>query len=378
MKYRKLGKTGIEVSSLGFGMMRPPRDENNQVDEKLFIKMVQYAIESGINYIDTAYTYIDGKSESITKKALQGRYRDKVYVTTKCPVWLCKTSSDFDRILDEQLRRLGFDAIDFYFLHGIERAYWEKHVLPLDLLFKLEQAKKAGKILHAGFSFHDNFDLFKSVIGATDIWELVQIQLNYYDSNYQAGIQGLQYAARKGLGVSIMEPLRGGFLANVPPEIKTIFERGEKQKSPVEWAFDYLWNMPEVSLILSGMSSMQMVEENIQYAGRAYPGMLDSDEQKILTEAAQQFHSYDIIPCTGCSYCSICPRGVAIPKCFELFNQMKILNTKNIELRNYYDEYVTTWGNKASSCIACRACEKVCPQHIKISDQLKLVAAAFE
>lgn len=374
MQYRDFGKTGVKVSPIGFGMMRLPSDNEGKVDETQAIKILRTAIDNGLNYVDTAYNYHGGNSEAITGKALLDGYRDKVYLATKAPTWLFKSADDFDRILDEQLSRLQTDHIDMYLLHTMNAISFEKKVLRYGVLDKLKEAREAGKIKYIGFSFHDKLDVFKKICDSFD-WDFCQIQLNYLDTKYQAGLEGLKYAADKGLAVSIMEPLRGGFLANVPAPVKELFD--EKGKPAVEWGFDYLWNMPEVSIVLSGMGTEEQVMQNIEYASRSYIGMLGDEGIKTIEKAQEIFASYDTISCTGCSYCLPCPKGVAIPYNFVVYNNYQMNNDLELETGKY-NTWVTMFGKKASECVACHACEKICPQHLNIVDGLKKVAETFE
>lgn len=378
MQYRKMGKTGLEVSALGFGLLRPPLLADGTPDESSFTRMLHYAIDHGVNYMDTAYTYLKGQSEVIAGKALAGGYRKKVYLTTKCPSWLCKSEADFDRILDEQLRRLQTDYVDFYFLHGVERHHWEKYIKPFNLVRHIEDAVNSGKARYAGFSFHDNLDLFKEIIASSDVWSVAQIQLNYYDRDYQAGLAGMRYAAEKGLGVGIMEPLRGGFLAAPPENILRIFSESGRERTPVEWALDYLWSQPEISVVLSGMGSMEMVRQNIEYAERFRPEEFTAADRETIEQVVTEFKKFKVIPCTGCSYCSVCPQKIAIPKCFEVFNNCVLTGKTPEENRPYYNSLVNTWGKPASQCVKCGMCKKVCPQHIEIPERLAEIAVMFE
>ena len=244
MKYRVLGKTGAEVSVLGFGCMRLPVLENEAIDESEAIRIIRKGIDNGINYLDTAFGYHNGQSEILVGKALKDGYRNKAYLATKLPLWSVNCEDDVERIFNEQLSKLDTDYIDFYLLHAVNKESWETKVLKFDILPKLEKKLAEGKIKHLGFSFHDDLDVFKKIIDSYDGFEFCQIQFNYIDTDYQAGIEGLEYAASKGLGVIVMEPLLGGKLANPHDKIKELL--GEN-KSPVEWALDFVWNRPEVA-----------------------------------------------------------------------------------------------------------------------------------
>jgi len=376
MEYRKFGKHDIKVSPLGCGMMRPPMVDEQRVDELETTFMLHEAIDGGINYIDTAYNYKGAQSEIITGKALKGAYRDKVFLSTKSPTWLMRKKSSFTDILDTQLKRLQTDHIDMYMLHCLDSINWKQNILPNDVLEQLDKAKDYGKIRYKGFSFHDNFETFKQIADAKDDWDFCLIQLNYMDENLQAGLEGMKYAADKGMAVLIMEPLRGGYLANVPPAVQQIF--AATGKTPVEWALDYLWNMPEISVVLSGMSSMEQLKQNMEYAERAYVGMMGEKEQEVLELVKAAFAAYDTIPCTGCDYCKpICPRNVAIPYCFHAYNNWLISQDLQKE-KDLYEHWCSCFGELAQECIACAACEKICPQHLPIISLLEKVKDTFK
>lgn len=382
MKYRKIGKTGVDVSALGFGMMRLPTlplDPGNPkgktgIDEPQAIKIVRHAIDNGVNYLDTAYGYHDGMSEVVAGRALLDGYREKVNLATKFPCWNCKKQEDFDRILNEQLDKLQTDHLDFYLLHSLSRKSWRDICLPNKVFDQLVAARESGKVRHIGFSFHDDLRAFKEIVDYSAEWEFCQIQLNYLDTDYQAGLAGMKYAAARGLGVIVMEPLRGGALSDVSPEVAKIFE--PTGKTPVEWALDYIWNKPEVSLLLSGMGSMQMVRDNLLYAGRSGVGMITQKDTEIIAKAQQAIQGENTIPCTSCSYCMPCPHGVAIPYNFQTFNNLSKGKTEE-ECKTQYEEWVPMFGKNAAGCVSCGVCVPKCPQHIAIPERLKEVAAKF-
>jgi len=370
MRYREMGKTGAEVSVLGFGCMRFPTldGQDGQIDEAKSIEMLRYSIDNGVNYLDTAFFYHSGSSERLVGKALKEGYRDLVYLATKLPLGEVNCEEDVERIFNEQLDKLDTDHIDFYLLHAVNNDSWDNKVIKFDVLPKLEKLKEQGKIKHLGFSFHDDLWVFKKVIDAYDGFEFCQIQLNYIDVDYQAGIEGLEYAASKGLGVIIMEPLLGGKLAN-PDE--SVAAKLSVDKTPVEWAFDFLWNRPEVSMLLSGMGSMQMVTDNIGYADKAAVGMLSEDNLEMLSEAKKAFDELNLVSCTGCEYCMPCPAGVEIPKVFSAFNNIATGGRRLVK------EIFPEIESNASLCKKCGKCETACPQHIKIADMLRKVKNSF-
>ena len=378
MLYRKFGKTKEMVSSLGFGTMRLPLLNGeqgcssyggNQVDEKATAEMLLYGVENGINYIDTAYNYMFGRSEEILGRVLKDMDRQSVYLATKSPIWLLNSPQDFDRILCEQLNRLGTDYIDMYLLHSLNTYDWEEKVLGYGLLDKLRNAKRAGVVRYIGFSFHDELPLFKEIVDAAD-WDFCQIQLNYVDVNHQAGTKGLQYAASKGLAVSIMEPLRGGLLVSLPQQAGSVLQ--QDGTDPVEFAFDFLWNMPEVSLVLSGMGNKAQVEHNIRLAGSyASPCFSCSDLEKaarirgLLKEELQ-------LGCTGCHYCSNgCPVKIPIPEYFDCFREY--INGNDDAAKNTYRDIKASGVGSVQDCVGCKSCEGVCPQGIEITKWLKKV-----
>lgn len=370
MRYREMGKTGIEVSALGYGCMRFPvvDGQDDRIDEEKAIEMIRLGIDSGINYIDTAFGYHGGNSERLVGKALKDGYRDLVYLATKLPLWNVKCEDDVEKIFNEQLQKLGTDHIDFYLLHAVNNDTWENKVLKFEIIPKLEELKKQGKIRHLGFSFHDDLWVFKKIIDSYDGFEFCQIQLNYIDVDYQAGLEGLEYAAAKGLGVIIMEPLLGGKLASLQPKVSSLLS---KSKTPVEWAFDFLWNRPEVSMLLSGMGSMQMVQDNIGYADKAAVGMLSKEDCEMLSNVKYAFDELNLVACTGCEYCMPCPAGVKIPKVFSAFNN--ITDGSRRKVKEIFPDIETN----ASLCKKCGKCESVCPQHIKITEKLKTIIDKF-
>ena len=363
MQYRKFGNTGAEVSALGFGCMRLPVLKDGGVDEAEAISIIRHAIDEGVNYIDTAYPYHDGKSELVVGKALQDGYREKVYLATKLPLWNVHEEADFDRLLNEQLQKLQTDHIDFYLLHAMGKERLEQVVKPLHLVEHMKQAKADGRIRHIGFSFHDSLEAFKEIVDYTDAWEFCQIQYNYININDQAGTEGMRYAASKGLGVIIMEPLLGGRLANLSEHVAAAFPAG---KTPVEHALDFLWNQPEVGVVLSGMSSRKQVEDNLTYASRSGVGMLSAEETAVYAKVKEIYDSMSMVGCTGCSYCMPCPFGLNIPEIFKAYNGFGVHGSKN-RVR----ERCGAMEVGPDQCHSCHKCEQICPQHIKISQVMK-------
>lgn len=370
MKYREFGKTGVKVSALGFGCMRLPLldGSENEVDEAASISLIREAIDKGINYIDTAYPYHGGKSEIITGRALKNGYREKVYLATKLPCWHVKKRGDMDRLLDEQLEKLQTSRIDFYLVHSLNKTYWE-NVTRLGIFDFLEKAKAAGKIGHIGFSFHDELPLFKEIVDAYP-WEFCQIQYNFMDTDYQAGQEGLEYAAAKGMGIVIMEPLRGGSLIrNIPQDIEKLWQSSTSVKTPVDTALRFTWDHPAVGTVLSGMNTREQLDENIAAAERGEPGNLTKEERVLLKEIQKRYKERIVADCTNCRYCMPCPFGVDIPANLLFLNNTAIY----ADLEPFKHSYINFFDNKkkADQCTQCGQCEEACPQHIEIIDCLQ-------
>ena len=371
MQYRKLGSTGVSVSALGFGCMRFPTETRGNeaiICEDEAIAMLRESIDQGLNYVDTAYPYHQQQSESLVGKALKDGYRDKVCLATKSPMWLIKQEGDFEHYLDIQLSRLQVEHIDFYLLHALNQQRWDNVVQPLSILDRLEQAKRQGKIGHIGFSFHDRLPAFKKIVDGYD-WEFCQIQHNYIDIEDQAGTAGLRYAAAKGLGVIIMEPLLGGKLA-VPPA--SVSQALGPKKTPAEWGLDFLWNQPEVSVVLSGMGSMQQVRDNLKYADRSYVHMLSEQQLERLTSARTAYQALAKVPCTNCGYCMPCPVGLDIPALYKAYNLTAYDTVENAK-KAYAEQTV-----KADACQSCMKCNLVCPQGIDPRIFMKEAAIFFK
>lgn len=382
MLYRKFGKTKENVSVLGFGCMRLPiiGQDPTHIDEERALAMVRTAIDSGVNYVDTAYPYhgtgfmTGGASELFVAKALKDGYRDKVKLATKLPSWLITTRADMDKYLNEQLRRLETNSIDFYLVHNLNKDVWPK-LKAEGITDFLNQAIQDGRIRYAGFSFHDEPSLFKEIVDYYD-WSFCQIQYNYLDEYYQAGKEGLRYAAEKGLGITIMEPLRGGNLVRLPGQAQAVYEQAEVQRTPAEWALRWVWNHPEVSVVLSGMTTMEQVTENIQIAQEAVANSLTPKELALVEEVKSIFNSRIKVNCTACSYCMPCPVGINIPTCFAIYNDYWIFDSTPEAQQRY--NIISKFAAPASMCVECGKCESHCPQGIGIRQELKSLASLFE
>jgi predicted aldo/keto reductase-like oxidoreductase len=377
MRYRKLGKTDVEVSILGFGAMRLPMEGNPgglagfdpkiPINETEAMKMIGHALESGINYYDTAYLYHGGKSETFLGKALRP-HRSKVMIATKLPMWNMEKAEDCEKIFSDQLSKLNTDYIDFYLVHGLGGATWKK-AQELDVLKFLDGLRSSGRIRFAGFSFHDEAKIFKDIINAYD-WDMCQIQYNFYDQDYQAGKEGLTYAASRGIGVVVMEPLRGGKLVDgIPPEIQALWDGAPVKRSPVEWAMRWVWNHDEVSTALTGSSTLAQLEENTRIVGEAAPNSLTSEELSLIDQVKAAYRKMLKVDCTGCGYCMPCPNGVDIPRNFQLYNDTFLF--KGAEFNAFFYNHFLTPEQRASGCFECLICLDKCPQKINVPEKLK-------
>jgi uncharacterized protein len=382
MKYRTFGKTGLQISALGFGCMRLPviGKDKSRIDEKAAMEMVHLAIDRGVNYFDTAYPYhgkdfsTGGAGEPFLGRALKKADREKIHIATKLPSWMIETRKDMDRYLDEQLERLETGYIDFYLLHALKRSLWEK-LFGLGVLEFFESAIKAGKIRHAGFSFHDDLTLFKEIVDAND-WALCQIQYNYFDEDYQAGRKGLEYAADRDIAVVVMEPLRGGLLVkDLPAETRQIFDETASERSAVEWALRWVWNQPGVSTLLSGMSRLDQMKENMDLAENVSEARWTENDEDAVRKARDIINELQRVNCTTCGYCMPCPEGVNIPFNLSLSNDHHIFKDPNA---GYRYKMVLGEAEKASNCVQCGQCLEKCPQQIPIPDELEHVADLFE
>ncbi|MDD3421018.1 MAG: aldo/keto reductase [Methanocellales archaeon] len=385
MQYRKMGSLDWEVSALGFGCMRLPtkRFMPLQVDAGTSIKIIRSGIDKGINYVDTAWPYHFGAGERIVGQALKDGYREKVHLATKLPTFFVRKSEDFDSYLERQLEKLQTDYLDVYLFHRMTRGQFEK-LKDLQLMDKMIGAKERGKIKHIGFSFHDTLPVFKEIVDYYP-WDVVQIQYNYMDTGIQATTDGLRYAYDKGIAVVIMEPVKGGRLANPPAEAREIMAAAKNQRSPVDWALQFVWNRPEVSVVLSGMGSQKMVDENCASADRSGIGKLNDDDLEIINKLIEVYRKRILVPCTACGYCMPCPSGVNIPQNFAILNNVSVEDSRIrrwLVSRGYgklarskkqlkEDEL----NGSAVMCVQCGKCLEKCPQEINIPEELKKVHA---
>lgn len=381
MLYRTMPSNGDRLSILGFGCMRLPMAEGH-IDEARSTCQIRQAIDEGVNYIDTAWPYHAGESEPFLGRALSEGYREKVRLATKLPSFLVEIPADMDRFLDAQLYRLKTQHIDYYLLHSLTGPLWD-HLERLGVLRFLDRAKEDGRIANVGFSFHGTPGDFERIVDAYP-WQFCQIQYNFLDEEYQAGTRGLEYAASRGLGVIVMEPLRGGNLAvpRAPSSVAAVWNEAPVKRTPAEWALRWVWNHPEVTVVLSGMNDEAHIEENLSIADKAVPGSLTVEELALVKRAAHKYKELMKVGCTGCGYCMPCLAGVAIPSCFEVYNKMYLSGNIPEALALYAMRNSGILRKDvpsfASQCIECGQCLAKCPQNLPIPALLKQVAAELE
>jgi hypothetical protein len=348
-------------------------DPNVPIDEVEATRMLHHALEQGVNYFDTAYGYHGGKSETFVGKILR-ECRSKVMIATKLPAFNVEKPEDMERFFGEQLQKLQTDYIDVYHVHGLGARSWEK-MKKFGVLEFLDRLLSEGRIRFAGFSFHDDLKTFKEIIDAYD-WSVCQIQFNFYDQDYQAGREGLAYAAARNIGVAIMEPLRGGRLVEkIPPEIQNIWDGASSKKSPVEWAMRWVWNFDGVSTVLTGASSMAQLKDHTRFVKDAAANSLSADELALFDKVRAAYRKLLKVDCTGCGYCMRCPNGVNIPQNFAIYNDAHLF--KNFEMNSFFYNNFLTPDERASSCIDCEECLEKCPQKLNIPEQLKEVHKYF-
>lgn len=369
MKYTEF--KGQKISRLGMGAMRLPKDENGRIIEEEAIRIIRHAIDSGITYLDTAYTYPG--SEKVIGKALKDGYREKVLLADKMPAFLAKDPDGIEQIFNKQMDRLGTDHFEFYLVHNVGRKIWkitEKH----NTMEFLQKKKEEGVIGLLGFSFHDDYEFFAEMLDKYD-WDFVQIQLNYVDASFQAGLKGLELAASKGIPVVVMEPLKGGRLASkLPPQTDQYWKEMSEEHTPAEWAFRWVANRPEVLTILSGMSTYEQLENNLEIFEDLEVGCLKEEDEKVLYKIADTFRSLVEYDCTACRYCLPCSQKIDIPAVIKYYNDLAVFD----KAPGIYLEY--GWMNPrfASTCIECGECEDKCPQHLPIKEIMKKAAAEFD
>jgi predicted aldo/keto reductase-like oxidoreductase len=374
MKYRKFGSLDWKVSALGFGAMRLPvvNNDYNNIDTAVAIKMIRYAIDHGVNYFDSAWGYHNGNSEVVVGNALKDGYREKVRIATKLPVWLVNSVNNFDRLFNEQLKRLQTERVDFYLLHGLNKVMWPK-MRNFGVLEWAEGAIADGRIGGLGFSFHDNYEVFQEIIDSYGNWTLCQIQYNYMDEEFQAGTPGLKYAHKKGLAVVAMEPIRGGQLARPPEKVNRLLAGAPVQRTPQEWALRWVWNHPEVTLALSGMSTMEQVVENVSFAEHSQPHNLTANEIKFIRQVHDAYLSLTPIDCNGCQICMPCPNGIEldIPRVFDFYKSAIMYNEAANRRKMYADPGMFRPETRADKCNKCSQCVAKCPRKLPIPELLE-------
>ncbi len=371
MEYRKIKSNKLLPSLLGFGCMRFPM-KDGEIDKEEAKKMMDYAYSKGVNYFDTAYPYHGGKSELFVRDIIKNYNRETFYLADKLPLWDCKVEEDIDRIFYEQLEKCGVDYFDFYLIHAVNKGRLDQ-VDEMKVFEKLERYKKEGKIHRIGFSFHDNLETFKKWVDRYN-WDFVQIQLNYMDIDHQQGIDGYEILTEKGIPVIVMEPVKGGGLVKFNDEIESMFKKENNEASIASWAFRWVGSLPNVKVILSGMSTMEQVEDNLKTFDKFVP--LSSSEQEIINIVRKSILSLSKVDCTSCNYCMPCPHGVDIPGNFKLFNNYSM----------YQNDGYVKWvygglekeSKSAEMCIDCGECLPKCPQQIEIPTDLRKMVEYFK
>ena len=383
MQYRTMPGSDEKLSVLGYGCMRLPTKGRlvSSIDVEESKKQILYAIEGGVNYLDTAYPYHKGESESfLGKHILKDGYREKVNVATKLPTFIINKKERIEEIFTKQLSKLGVEYIDYYLLHAINGSSWEK-MKELGIIEWMDAIRKQGRARKLGFSYHGAYEDFPGVVGDYD-WDFTQIQYNILDENLQAGRKGIEYAHEKGLGVIVMEPLRGGSLsAKLPKEIAQIYKSSGTQRSPAQWALSWVLDNPAVTLLLSGMNDMNHIKENIETVSHAFAGSMTQQEKQLIERVKEKYLEMMAVGCTSCGYCMPCPVGINIPGNFKDLNSYHMFRKPSAKFFHIIFNAIMTRDGKphlAASCIECGECEKKCPQDIEIRKELKRVKKEME
>ena len=369
MKYREFGKLGIKGSAFGLGCMRfnGPASGDSIIDEEKAISLIRRAIDGGVTYLDTAYVYLDKTSEIIVGKALQDGYRDRVTIATKMPQEAVHNREEMEALLAEELEKLQTDHIDFYLMHGIDKEGWE-YFKSIGAPQFFDDMKKEGKIRYKCFSFHGPYEEFAYILQDYD-WDMVQIQYNFMDIENQAGTKGLELAGSLGIPVVIMEGLLGGRLAKAPERVQKLYDDFPVKRTPVEWAFRWLCNHPQIATVLSGCNEEQQIDDNLRIFDSVAPGIMDEDELDLMKNVREAYLSMTKIGCTGCRYCMPCPNGVNIPGIFSVWNNMSLYNID--PKKDYEFNQIMRESAGADKCVQCSACEAACPQHLNIIESLQ-------
>ncbi|MDR1042022.1 MAG: aldo/keto reductase [Deltaproteobacteria bacterium] len=383
---RAMGRTGDSASILGFGCMRLPLNgpKPTDIDLELSTAMLRSAIDRGVSYVDTAYVYhssgdkdAPGESEAFLGKALKDGYREKVRVATKLPLWHVNSRADMDKYLDRQLKILDVGRIDYYLAHGLGAKSWPR-MRELGLTGFFEEAVKDGRIRFPSFSFHDDYPVFEDILKGFD-WALALVQYNYLDEEYQAGTGGVRLARDRGVAIAVMEPLRGGFLVrHLPEEDVAMLRRIRPDWSMAAWAFNWLWSRPGVSVVLSGMSDMAQVDDNVRSAQAYRDGIFGEAETKAIAEVVSHFKSRIKVDCTACGYCMPCEEGVDIPLNLSFYNQFHLFEAEEAKERcRFVYNFSVPRSDQATGCVDCGKCVEKCPQHIPIPEYLKKTAELY-
>lgn len=367
---RMIPAFGKEISRLGYGGMRFPKN-GDEVDMDAAVQLLRKAYEMGINYFDTAMVYHKGESEKIFGKAFEPYPRDSYLIADKMSIWLCSDEEDMKARFYNQLKTLKTDYIDFYLVHSLNRNHYKK-VKDLHCVEFLQQMKQEGKIKHLGFSFHDTYQVFTQILNDYT-WDFVQIQLNYLDWHNQGAEQLYRELERRNLPVMVMEPVRGGYLATIDSERAKPFLELEPQRSIASWAIRWVESLPQVAVVLSGMSDLQQLEDNVATMTHFEP--MNEQELAAIDRVVEEIRKVNEIPCTGCRYCMDCPMGVDIPEIFSIYSQYKIFGKEKAFVQDY--EEVVEHGNGAEHCVRCMACTTKCPQMIAIPDKLEMIAKLY-
>ena len=368
MKYRKFDKIKMEASLFGLGCMRfnGAAKGDSCIDEDKAISLIRRAIDGGVNYLDTAYIYLDKTSEIVLGKALLDGYRDKVTIATKMPIEVVNSYEDMENLLNTELKKLQTDHIDYYLMHGIDKGKWERFKeIGADKFF--EDKKKEGKIRYKCFSFHGAYEDFEYIIKDYD-WDMVQIQYNFMDIDNQAGTKGLKLAGELGIPVVIMEGLLGGKLANAPSNVQELYDNFPTKRSAVEWAFRWLANNPEIMTILSGCNEADQIDDNLRIFDTLDAGIMSDDELKLIDDVRKAYNDRTKIGCTGCRYCMPCPGGVDIPRVFSAWNECSLYGGEPKDNWNVME--LKRLDQTPEKCLKCGKCQKACPQHLPIIDSL--------
>lgn len=367
MEYRSIGN--VRASALGFGCMRLPLNEAGGIDRARTFRMLDAAWDAGVRYYDTAYPYHGGESELVLGEWLRTKPRDEVLLATKLPLWKARTAEDFRAVFAEQQQKLGTEYFDFYLMHAVNAERFDQ-LKQMGAFAILDELKAAGKIRHAGFSFHDEYPVFEQALSAYR-WDFCQLQINYMDTEIQAGLRGVALAKSRGVPVVVMEPVKGGSLANPPAEVREVFDRLHPEWSGAAWALRWAAGVDNIAVVLSGMSDEQQVADNLATFSSLAP--LNEAEQAAVDEAARLYRARTRVPCTGCRYCMPCPAGVDIPGVFRVWNQGGIYGNDEAARGRYTFELAE--DARADRCVACGKCAQVCPQHIDVPAEMKRAAA---